>query len=83
MKDFERLFLDTETFSGVDLKKVGAYAYAEHPTTEIMICTYAIDEGRVQTWDATESPTMPRELRKALRRVSRKKAKPLPERSPS
>lgn len=46
MKDFERLFLDTETFSGVDLKKVGAYAYAEHPTTEIMICTYAIDEAR-------------------------------------
>lgn len=75
MKDFERLFLDTETFSGVDLKKVGAYAYAEHPTTEIMICTYAIDEGRVQTWDATESPKMPRELRKALRQVSRKKAK--------
>lgn len=75
MKDFERLFLDTETFSGVDLKKVGAYAYAEHPTTEIMICTYAIDEGRVQTWDCTESPTMPRELRKALRHVSRKKAK--------
>lgn len=75
MKDFERLFLDTETFSDVDLKKVGAYAYAEHPSTEIMICTYAIDEGRVQTWDATESPTMPRELRKALRRVSRKKAK--------
>lgn len=75
MKDFERLFLDTEIFSGVDLKKVGAYAYAEHPTTEIMICTYAIDEGRVQTWDCTESPTMPRELRKALRRVSRKKAK--------
>lgn len=75
MKDFERLFLDTETFSDVDLKKVGAYAYAEHPSTEIMICTYAIDEGRVQTWDATESPTMPRELRKALRRVYRKKAK--------
>lgn len=75
MKDFERLFLDTETFSGVDLEKVGAYAYAEHPTTEIMICTYAIDEGRVQTWDCTESPTMPRELRKALRHVSRKKAK--------
>ncbi|QXL91317.1 DNA polymerase [Escherichia phage BF9] len=75
MKDFERLFLDTETFSGVDLKKVGAYAYAEHPSTEIMICTYAIDEGRVQTWDCTESPKMPRELRKALRQVSRKKAK--------
>ena len=73
--NFERLFLDTETFSGVDLKKVGAYAYAEHPTTEIMICTYAIDEGRVQTWDATESPKMPSELRKALRAVVRKKAK--------
>ncbi|HDJ8553377.1 TPA: DNA polymerase I [Escherichia coli] len=29
----------------------------------------------MQTWDATESPTMPRELRKALRQVTRKKAK--------
>lgn len=73
--NFERIFLDTETFSGADLKKAGAYAYAEHPTTEIMICTYAIDEGRVQTWDATESPKMPSELRKALRAVVRKKAK--------
>lgn len=72
---FKRLFLDTETFSAANLKKVGSYAYAEHPTTEIMICTYAMDEGRVQTWDATDGSRMPRDLKKALRAVCQKKAR--------
>lgn len=66
---FENLFLDTETFSACDLKKCGAYAYAEHPTTEIMITTYAIDDGPVREWDATAEPRMPRELKRALREV--------------
>ena len=42
------LFLDFETFSEADLKKVGSYAYAEHPTTEVLICTYAFDDEPVQ-----------------------------------
>ncbi len=66
---FDYLFLDTETFSACDLKKCGAYAYAEHPTTEIMICSYALDDGKVQVWDATADPRMPRDLRRALREV--------------
>ena len=42
------LYLDFETFSEADLKKVGSYAYAEHPTTEVLICTYAFDDEPVE-----------------------------------
>lgn len=68
---FERLFLDTETFSAANLKKVGAYAYAEHESTEIMICTYAFDDGRVYAWDTTDGSPMPADLKKGLRKLSK------------
>lgn len=71
----EYLFLDTETFSPVDLKKSGSYAYAEHPETEILICSYAIDEGPAQVWDCTDGSRMPDDLKAALRQVRRHKAK--------
>lgn len=73
--NFEYLFLDTETFSAAELKKVGSYAYAEHSSTEILICSYALDEGPACVWDATDGSRMPEELRKALRQVQRHKAK--------
>lgn len=63
------LFLDFETFSEADLKKVGSYAYAEHPTTEVLICTYAFDDEPVQVWDCTDGSDMPGDLRRALRRL--------------
>ena len=69
------LYLDTETFSEADLKKVGSYAYAEHPTTEVIICTYAIDDGPVEVWDCTCEPVMPISLRVALRNVMRGRMK--------
>ena len=72
---FNNLFLDTETFSPVDLKKSGAYAYSEHPETEIMICSYAFDDEPVQVWDSTDGSRMPEDLRKGLRQVQRGKAK--------
>lgn len=68
---FEKLFLDTETYSDVDLKKCGAYAYAENPSTEIMICTYAFDDEKVQVWDATDGSRMPRDLKRALRELAK------------
>lgn len=71
----EHLFLDTETFSPVDLKKSGSYAYAEHPETEILICSYAIDDGPAQVWDCTDGSRMPDDLKAALRQVRRHKAK--------
>lgn len=63
------LFLDFETFSEADLKKVGSYAYAEHPTTEVLICTYAFDDEPVQVWDCTNGSDMPWDLHRALRRL--------------
>lgn len=63
------LYLDFETFSEADLKKVGSYAYAEHPTTEVLICTYAFDDQPVQVWDCTDGRDMPGDLHRALRRL--------------
>lgn len=65
--NFKHLFIDHESFSAADLKKCGAYAYAEHPTTEIMLTTYAFDVGPVYCYDATDGSPMPRDLRRALR----------------
>lgn len=65
----ELLYLDFETFSEADLKKVGSYAYAEHPTTEVLICTYAFDDEPVQVWDCTDGSDMPGALHRALRRM--------------
>lgn len=63
------LFLDFETFSEADLKKVGSYGYAEHPSTEVLICTYAFDDQPVQVWDCTDGSDMPGDLHRALRRL--------------
>lgn len=50
---------DCETFSLLDLRKVGAYRYAQHPSTECLIWCWALDDGPVQVWLPWRSPTMP------------------------
>ena len=75
MANFELLYLDLETYSEADLKRVGSYAYAEHDSTEILLALYAIDDGDVHCWDCTDGSRMPDELRRALRQVQRHKAK--------
>lgn len=72
---FKHLFLDLETFSEADLKKVGSYAYAEHESTEILLAIYAFDDGPVSCWDCTDGSRMPDDLRRGLRQVQRHKAK--------
>jgi DNA polymerase len=42
------IYLDFETRSQVDLKKVGVYVYAHHPSTEVLCTGYAIDDDEVQ-----------------------------------
>ena len=44
------LHIDFETFSEEDLKSAGVYRYSEHPSTEIMACSYAFDDGPVTLW---------------------------------
>lgn len=48
------LFLDFETRSTVDLRKVGVYNYAHHPSTEIVCTGWAVDNE-----PATVTPGLP------------------------
>lgn len=41
---------DFENKSYANLKKVGAWVYSLHPTTEIICAAYGIDEEPIQTW---------------------------------
>lgn len=45
-----RLHLDYETRSEADIKKVGAYAYAAHPSTRVLMLGWAFDDEPVQLW---------------------------------
>ncbi len=47
------LNLDFETYSEVDIRKVGAYRYATHPSTEVLMASYKIDGGETHLWDNT------------------------------
>ena len=45
------LYLDTETFSSVDITKAGAFKYMESPDFEIMLLPYAWDDEPVRVLD--------------------------------
>jgi DNA polymerase len=47
------LWFDCETFSEEDLFAAGTHAYAEHPSTEIIIAQWAIDDGEPVVLDVT------------------------------
>ena len=44
------LHIDFETASTADLKRTGAWKYAEHPSTIILCVSWAVDGGPVRTW---------------------------------
>lgn len=54
-----KFFGDTETYGPRTLKN-GVHNYAEE--VEIMIVTWAVDDGPVRTWDATANPEIPARL---------------------
>jgi DNA polymerase len=45
-----RISIDFETYSECDIRKAGAYAYADHPTTEVLCLAWAIDDEAPQLW---------------------------------
>lgn len=63
------LYLDLECFSYVDLAARGAYVYAEHPLTEILLWGYAIDKEPAKVWDLTAEREMPEDLKAAWAKV--------------
>lgn len=48
------LWFDTETYSECDLKTAGTHRYAEHPSTEITVAQWAVDDGEPVVVDCTE-----------------------------
>lgn len=47
------LYFDCETFSECDLKKHGTHRYAEHPSTEIIVAQWAVDDGEPVVMDCS------------------------------
>lgn len=62
----KKLSIDIETFSSVDLTKSGVYKYAEADDFEILLFSYAIDDGEVKLVDFTAGETLPRAVFDAL-----------------
>jgi DNA polymerase len=51
MLDFNALlFIDFEARSEVSIVDVGAFAYAEHPSTEALCAAWAIGDGEIHLW---------------------------------
>ena len=59
----KRAFIDLETYSTVPIA-AGTYRYAER--AEIMLTSWALDDGPVGVWDRTRGGPMPGPLREAL-----------------
>jgi len=56
------LWLDYETASELDLKKVGADRYSRHSSTRAMMLGWAVNDAPARVWDIDADEAMPREL---------------------
>lgn len=59
----QTLYLDSETFSAIDIKYGGA-RYSED--CDVLLVPYALDDGKVKVWDRTRTKRMPGALEAAL-----------------
>ncbi|MBU6232520.1 hypothetical protein KGP36_07860, partial [Patescibacteria group bacterium] len=60
------LFQDFETRSLIDLKQRGLPVYSSHPSTEVLLLSYAFDRGPVELWEPHVGPP-PQKLVNALK----------------
>lgn len=54
-----KLHIDVETFSSVDIKTSGAYKYIESIDFEILMISYCLDHGPIQTIDLASGEKIP------------------------
>lgn len=60
-------FIDIETFSRADLRRTGAYRYAEDVSTQLLLVSYAFGAtGEVKTWTPCLGEAMPDDLAAAF-----------------
>jgi DNA polymerase bacteriophage-type len=62
----KELNIDIETYSSVDLKKSGVYAYVASPDFEVMLFGYAIDGGKTHCVDLMNGEEIPEEVIEAI-----------------
>lgn len=60
------LSIDLETFSSVDIKKAGAYAYADSPDFEILIFAYSLNGAPVEVLDLAQGDVIDDELKQMI-----------------
>ncbi len=60
------LNIDWESFSEVNLREVGTSAYTRHPSTEVLMGAYALNDSAVEQWIPAEGQPMPKLLREML-----------------
>ena len=62
----KNISIDFETYSEADIFKYGAYAYADHPSTEVLCLAWAVDDQPPQLW--TPKDPVPTELFEHIRK---------------
>jgi DNA polymerase len=58
----DRLFIDLETYSDIDLKKAGLYRYVSSPAFQVLLFAYSLNDAPVRVVDLTEERFLPREV---------------------
>lgn len=69
MKDvrfMKEISIDLETYSDIDIKKCGAYKYAESDNFEILLFGVSVDNGPVTVYDLTAGEQIPDDILAAL-----------------
>ncbi|HHB13206.1 MAG TPA: hypothetical protein ENK62_08410 [Chromatiales bacterium] len=57
------LSLDFETYCDLDIGDVGLDNYVRHPSFEVLLCAWAVDDQSVHLWSPAEGEPMPEPLR--------------------
>lgn len=63
----QKISVDIETFSDVDLIKCGVYKYADSPVFEILLFAYSIDDGEIHIIDIASGDKFPEEIAEAIK----------------
>ena len=62
----EKISIDLETYSSVDISKCGVYKYAQSPDFEILLFGYSVDGGEVEVLDLAQGDMIPESILVAL-----------------
>lgn len=62
----QKLMIDLETKSDIDIAKSGVYRYADSPYFDILLFTYSVDDAPVQVVDLACGEQLPEEILNAL-----------------